>query len=91
MDATVKGCEYCRGEKPLTDKVYDDGTRFDDLHGTRIEKIGEVPVLVSYVPPRYFDLFMGLHLSKQTKEFMSCKWAVDIDYCPKCGARLHID
>ena len=26
-------CKYCRGEKPLTDKIYEDGTRFDDSQG----------------------------------------------------------
>ena|GEM_PF-2696594 len=79
-------CEYCRGEKPLTDKVYDDGSKFDDLHGTRIEYIGKVPVMKSYINPKYFRLFQGLtkNMTDEQIQFLCCQWAIEIKCCPIC-------
>jgi len=83
-------CEYCRGEKPLTDKIYEDGSRFDDLHGTRIEYIGAVPVIKSYIKPKYIRTFQGLAhcMTDEQIQFMCCQWAVEINICPICGEPL---
>lgn len=80
------GCEYCRGEKPLTDKTYDDGSKFDDAQGTHIEKFGTGYMLVSYIKSKYFDFCKTLTPSQ--REFLPQRWAVRIDYCPKCGKDL---
>jgi len=83
-------CEYCRGEKPLTDKVYDDGSKFDDLHGTSIEYIGKVPIIVSYIKPKYFKIFKGLikNMTDEQVHLLCCRWAVTINECPICGKPL---
>ena len=75
-----QGCVYCRTKKPLTDKVYSDGSKFDDLRGTSIVKYGKVYMIKSYVRKMYFQLFYN----KNTEE----NWVVDINYCPMCGRKL---
>lgn len=48
-------CEYCEGKTPLTDKVYDDGSKFDDRLSTRIEYFGVNPMIVSEYKKKNFD------------------------------------
>lgn len=84
----MPGCEYCRGEKTLTDKIYEDGTKFDELRGNRIEYIGRVAWFTSYINSKYLKMFKGVVRNDQTAKMMACKWAVDIEYCPKCGTKL---
>ena len=80
-------CDYCDGKKPLTDKVYDDGSRFDDRLSTRIEFLGKCPMIVAeYKTPNF-----GWPVCKWTeehKQILEKKWAVNIVYCPVCGKKL---
>jgi hypothetical protein len=78
-------CEYCNGEKPLTDKVYSDGTKFDDRQGTRIEWMGSQAMLVSYIREQYFDWPVFKNIDKS---IWADRWAVPIAYCPSCGREL---
>lgn len=89
------GCDYCNGVRPLTDKVYEDGSKFDDSRGIRIEKFGKMPILSAYVKEKYFRLTFQngnsinkYGLSDDDIKLLSSKWAVDIKYCPICGKRL---
>lgn len=79
-------CEYCEGEKPLTDKVYDDGSKFDDSRGISIEYLGKMPILKAYIKPKYFSWFK--YLTDEQIKFLCGDWAVEIVYCPRCGKKL---
>jgi len=83
-------CEYCRCEKPLTDKVYEDGSKFDDSHGNCIEYLGKVPTIKTYIRPKYFKWFQGLtkNLTDEQVNFLCCQWVVEIGFCPICGESL---
>lgn len=81
-------CDYCESEKTLTDKVYDDGSKFDDRLSTRIEFIGKVPVIVSEYKEKNLEL-PSCRLTKEQKAFLAQKWAVEITYCPICGKRFN--
>ena len=80
------GCEYCRGEKPLTDKIYEDGSRFDDFQGTRIEQFGTRFMLVSYVNEKYFEHFKTL--KPEQRKYMANNWGITINFCPMCNTKL---
>lgn len=82
-------CEYCEGKKPLTDKIYDDGSRFDDKLSTRIEFLGVVPMIISEYKKKNFHWIFCKNMTEEQKEFLSKKWAVPITYCPKCGKKLY--
>lgn len=84
-------CEYCSGKQPLTDKTYDDGSKFDDRLSTRIEKLGKVPVIVSEYKKKNFHWPFCRNLTEEQKEFLSEKWAVKIKFCPMCGEKLYED
>lgn len=82
-------CEYCGGKKPLTDKVYDDGSKFDDRLSTRIDYIGKVPVIESQVKEKHFHWpFIRKSLTDEQIKFCCSKWAVQIKFCPMCGELL---
>lgn len=85
-----KGCAYCRMEKPLTDKVYDDGSKFDDRRGISIDRFGKIPILKAYIKPRYFrvGLTNTCGLTNEQIEMLASNWAVEISYCPICGRKL---
>lgn len=80
-------CDYCEGKKPLTDKVYDDDSKFDDRLSTRIVFIGKVPVIMSEYKVKNFN-WSFCRFTKEQKEFLAQKWAVGITYCPVCGKNL---
>ncbi|RGU94946.1 hypothetical protein DWW31_05205 [Clostridium sp. AF15-17LB] len=80
-------CDYCEGNKPLTDKVYDDGSKFDDRLSTRIEFMGKVPVIISEYKTKNFN-WPFCKLTEEQKTFLACKWAVVIKFCPVCGRKL---
>lgn len=82
-------CEYCEGKTPLTDKVWDDGTKFDDMQGNSIEYFGKVPMLISYIREKYFSCFK--YLTTDHIQLMTSRWAVPINYCPACGKKLSED
>ncbi len=82
-------CKYCEGKLPLTDKVYDDGSRFDDRLSTRIEQLGRVTMIVSEYKKKNFHWPFCRGLTETQKDFLSQKWAVPIIYCPKCGKKLY--
>ena len=75
-------CKYCRGEKQLTDKIYEDGTRFDDSQGNHIEYYGKMPMLVSYIRPEYFRIQKEIteSITDEQIELLCCSWAVDINF-----------
>lgn len=81
-------CDYCEGRKPLTDKVYDDGSKFDDHLSTKIAFWGNVPVIISEYKEKNFRWLFCKELTKEQKRFLAQKWAVPINYCPKCGKRI---
>lgn len=81
-------CDYCEGKKPLTDKIYDDGTEFNDALSTRIEFIGNIPVIISEYKTKNFNWPFCDVLSKEQKTLLAKKWAVEIEYCPRCGKKL---
>lgn len=86
-------CPYCDKEnnKPLTDKVYSDGTKFDDLQGISIEYLGNIPMLTAYVKEKYFascNRLFDISLSEEDAKKLASQWATEIDYCPKCGRKL---
>lgn len=83
-------CEYCEGKKPLTDKVYDDGSKFDDSQGMSIGYMGKMPILKAYIKPKYFFLFRKILNDEQIK-IMCGEWAVEIVYCPRCGKKLETE
>ena len=80
-------CAYCEGKKPLTDKVYNDGSKFDDRLSTRIEFLGRVPVIVSEYKEKNFR-WPFCKLTNEQKKFLAQKWSVGITYCPICGKKL---
>ncbi len=80
-------CDYCEGKKPLTDKIYDDGSKFDDRLSTRIEYLGRIPMIVSEYKEENFH-WSFCNLTNEQKNFLAKKWAVEITYCPICGKRL---
>ena len=81
-------CEYCEGKKPLTDKVYGDGTKFDDYYSTRIEHLeGLNPTLVSEIKRAAFHNYYGL--PEEVYQSFADSWAVEINYCPICGKNLN--
>ena len=82
-------------EKPLTDKVYDDGSKFDDSRGMSIDLIGKLFVLKAYVKERYFQVTFKnkppinkCGLSNEAVSLLASTWAVGISYCPICGRKL---
>ena len=81
-------CDYCGGKSPLTDKVYDDGSKFDDRLSTRIEYFGEMPMIVSEYKKKNFDWPFCKVLTEEQKGYLAEKWAVNIKYCPMCGRKL---
>ena len=86
-----KGCAYCRMEKPLTDKVYEDGSNFDDSRGISIDKFGNIFILKAYIKEKFFKVFTHLnmfHLSEEQIKMLTNCWAVEIAYCPICGRKL---
>ena len=82
-------CDYCEGRKPLTDKTYEDGSKFNDRLSTRIEFIGIVPVIVSEYKTKNFNWPFCNMLSQEQKKFLAKKWAVEIKFCPCCGKKLY--
>ncbi|NMB95179.1 MAG: hypothetical protein GYA02_00970 [Clostridiaceae bacterium] len=81
-------CDYCEGKKPLTDKIYDDGSKFDDMLSTRIEYMGNIPMIVSEYKISNFHWPFCNVLTQEEKKSLSQTWAVTIEYCPKCGSKL---
>lgn len=82
-------CEFCEGKTPLTNKVYDDGSKFDDSQSTRIEYMGKMPTLVSEVKEKHFNwTFIKNKLTDEQIKFCCDKWAVVINFCPICGEKL---
>ena len=77
-------CEYCEG-KTLTDKVYEDGTCFDDYRSTRIETKG-VPLLVSEVKRAAFHNYYNL--TEEVYNGLTQQLSVPINFCPMCGRKL---
>lgn len=67
-------CEYCESKKPLTDKIYDDGTKFDDWLSTRIEYFGETPIIVSEYKKKNFDFPFCMFLTEDQKVCLSQTW-----------------
>lgn len=53
-------CDYCEGRKTLTDKVFEDGTLFNDTRSLRLELLGDIPLLIAEVTPKYFEMFKTL-------------------------------
>lgn len=84
-------CEYCEGKSPLTDKVYDDGSKFDDRLSTRIEYLGINPMIVSEYKKKNLDWPFCKVLTEEQKRFLTKRWAVNINYCPMCGKELSKD
>ncbi len=83
-----ESCPYCSGEKPLTDKVFEDGSKFDDFQSIRIDNFGKRPLIVALTKKKYFDSFSFLsEEQKKTLSFSSCV-CIEISYCPKCGRKL---
>ena len=81
-------CDYCEGKKPLTDKIYDDGTKFDDRLSTRIEYLGKMPILTSEYKEKNFHWPFCNKLTNEQKQFLAQTWGVEITYCPICGKKL---
>lgn len=86
-------CPYCDKEssKPLTDKVYSDGTKFDDSQGISIKYLGNIPMLTAYVKEKYFascNRLFDVSLSEEDTKNLASQWATEINYCPKCGRKL---
>lgn len=80
-------CEYCENGKHLNDKVYSDGTKFDDYYSNYIEhKEGLGPCLVSEIKRKAFHNWYGL--PEEVYERFATSWGVDINYCPMCGRKL---
>lgn len=48
-------CDYCEGRKTLTDKVHENGSKFNDSLSTRIEFFGRVPVITSEYKTKNFN------------------------------------
>lgn len=82
-------CKYCAGKEPLTDKVHEDGSKFDDRLSTKIEFFGSVPVLTSEYKAENFNWPFCNMLSQEQKKFLAKKWAVEIKFCPCCGKKLY--
>lgn len=81
-------CEYCERKTPLTDKIYADGTKFDDRLSTRIEYFGNQPSIVSEYKKDNFNWPFCNGLTELQKDFLSKKLLVFITYCPMCGKKL---
>ena len=79
-------CEYCEGKKPLTDKVYDDGTKFDDYCSTRVEYLEGYPTLVNEIKRAAFHNYYGL--PEEVYQGLAHSWSIEINYCPICGRKL---
>lgn len=82
-------CEYCEGKKPLTDKIYDDGSKFDDRLSTRIEYMGSVPIIISEYKAKNFHWPFCRTLTEEQRKVLAQRWAVEIIYCPICGEKLN--
>ena len=80
-------CDYCECKKPLTDKVYEDGSKFDDRLSVRIEYLGSIPIIVSEYKKKNFN-WPFCKLTEEQKDFLAKKWAVSINCCPMCGKKL---
>lgn len=77
-------CKYCEGGEPLTDKVFEDGGKFDNMMSTRISFLGRRPMLICQTKQAAF----APGLVKQYGPMIEKSWAVDIEYCPKCGRKI---
>jgi len=84
-------CEYCQGKKPLTDKVYDDGSKFDDQRHMGIEKMGKFSVICAEIKASFFDNWEAIRKVFGLAENLGAfnKYCTVINYCPKCGERLN--
>lgn len=81
-------CPYCTGKSPLTDKLFEDGSRFDDMRSIRIQHFGKFPILVAQVRKRYFDCFHSLTEDQKKSLAIGNCFGVIISYCPICGRKL---
>lgn len=75
------GCEYCRGEKDISSKVFEDGSTYSDT--IMQVKISEEPLrkikTLEVAPVKYKN---GEPSRNTYHEFF-------INYCPMCGKKLN--
>lgn len=81
-------CKYCEPPfEPLTDLEYEDGTKFDDLLSLQIQFFGKRALIVAKTKKKAFDMpgITNKFSDDQIQMMMVKNWAVEIDFCPKCG------
>nr|UVX48930.1 MAG: hypothetical protein [Bacteriophage sp.] len=76
------GCEYCRGEKDISSKIFEDGSTYSDT--IMQVKIAEEPLqkikVLEVAPVKYRN---GEPSKNTYHEFL-------INYCPMCGRKLNV-
>ena len=73
-------CEYCNGNKDISDKVFEDGSKFSDsICKVFIDNSEIFGTTLNVRPIEYHN---GKKENHNTYTFF-------IDYCPKCGRKLN--
>lgn len=72
-------CKYCEGKEDISDKVYEDGSRYSDsICRVRIYK-SEIYGNVLEVTPVMYE---------NGKKYNYLNHGFNINYCPMCGKKL---
>lgn len=80
-DRNIEPCEYCKGVKDISNKIFEDGSTYSDtIMQVRIteDPLRKIKVL-EVAPVKYKD---GVASKNIYHEFL-------INYCPMCGRKLN--
>ena len=80
-DVNINSCEYCRGKKDISSKIFEDGSTYSDtIMQVRIaEDLLQKIKVLEVAPVKYRD---GVASKNTYHEFL-------INYCPMCGRKLN--
>lgn len=71
-------CEYCKGKEDISNKVFEDGSKFSDyVIRVWIDNVINKKMLI--ISPVKYE-------NGKRKHYI--KYVFDIHYCPMCGRRL---